>query len=71
MTAVVPAVPGRIAALQGMPGIDPAWSRLIEVPDGAGDSFEERFAEFVAKTRETIDHVKDATDEVGRLDRLM
>lgn len=41
------------------------------VPDMSGDSFEERFSEFVAKTRETIDHVKDATDEVGRLDRLM
>jgi hypothetical protein len=41
------------------------------VPDMGGDSFEERFSEFVAKTRETIDHVKDATDEVGRLDRLM
>jgi hypothetical protein len=40
------------------------------VPEAGGDSFEERFAEFVAKTRETIDHVKDATDEVGRLDRL-
>jgi hypothetical protein len=41
------------------------------VPEAGGDTFEERFAEFVAKTRETIDHVKDATDEVGRLDRLM
>ncbi|WP_141400560.1 hypothetical protein [Magnetospirillum sp. 15-1] len=41
------------------------------IPEGGGDSFEARFAEFVAKTRETIDHVKDATDEVGRLDRLM
>lgn len=41
------------------------------IPDAGGDSFEERFAEFVGKTRETIDHVKDATDEVGRLDRLM
>ncbi len=41
------------------------------VPEGGGDSFEERFAEFVSKTRETVDHVKDATDEVGRLDRLM
>ncbi|CUW41457.1 conserved protein of unknown function (Methyl-accepting chemotaxis protein) [Magnetospirillum sp. XM-1] len=43
----------------------------LAVPDAGGDSFEERFAEFVGKTRETIDHVKDATDEVGRLDRLM
>jgi hypothetical protein len=43
----------------------------VAIPDKGGDSFEERFAEFVAKTRETIDHVKDATDEVGRLDRLM
>ncbi len=41
------------------------------IPESGGDSFEARFAEFVAKTRETIDHVKDATDEVGRLDRLM
>lgn len=41
------------------------------VPENSSDSFEERFADFVAKTRETIDHVKDATDEVGRLDRLM
>lgn len=42
----------------------------LAVPETAGDAFEERFAEFVAKTRETIDHVKEATDEVGRLDRL-
>ncbi|MBI3445468.1 MAG: hypothetical protein HY055_08910 [Magnetospirillum sp.] len=40
------------------------------IPEGGGDAFEERFAEFVAKTRETVDHIRDATEEVGRLDRL-
>lgn len=34
------------------------------------DTFEEQFAEFVGKTREAVDHVQDATDEVERLDRL-
>lgn len=41
------------------------------VPDPAmADAFEGRFAEFVGKTREAMDHVRDATDEVERLDRL-
>lgn len=40
------------------------------VPDGGGDAFEERFAEFVAKSHEAVEHIRDATDEVGRLDRL-
>lgn len=41
------------------------------VPDPAvSDPFEIRFAEFTGKTRETMDHVRDATDEVERLDRL-
>lgn len=57
-------------------GMEAAMGQVLSVggqavPDAGGDSFEERFAEFVSKTRETIDHVRDATDEVGRLDRLM
>jgi hypothetical protein len=40
------------------------------VPEAGGDEFEERFAEFVGKTREAVDHIREATDEVGRLDRL-
>lgn len=41
------------------------------VPDpGSADPFDVRFAEFAAKTREAIDHIKGATDEVERLDRL-
>lgn len=40
------------------------------IPDGRGDEFEEHFAEFVAKSREAVDHIRDATEEVGRLDRL-
>ncbi|MGE5504600.1 MAG: hypothetical protein ACM31L_09270 [Actinomycetota bacterium] len=40
------------------------------VPDPGSDEFEERFAEFVAKTREAVDHIRDATQEVERLDRL-
>lgn len=41
------------------------------VPDPhSSDPFEARFAEFVNKTRETMDHVQDATEEVERLDRL-
>lgn len=41
------------------------------VPDPAsGDPFEKRYAEFAAKSREAIDHIRDATAEVERLDRL-
>lgn len=41
------------------------------VPDSAsGDPFETRFADFTAKSREAIDHIRGATDEVERLDRL-
>ncbi|OAN43038.1 hypothetical protein A6A04_10105 [Paramagnetospirillum marisnigri] len=40
------------------------------VVDRPGDAFEERFADFVAKSREAVDHIHDATQEVGRLDRL-
>ena len=40
------------------------------VAEVGSDEFEERFADFVAKTREAVDHIRDATDEVGRLDRL-
>lgn len=40
------------------------------VAEVGSDDFEERFVEFVAKTREAVDHILDATDEVGRLDRL-
>lgn len=40
------------------------------VPDPTADSFENRFAEFVAKTSEAADHIQDATQEVERLDRL-
>jgi hypothetical protein len=40
------------------------------VPDSGSDDFEERFAEFVTKTREAVDHIRDATQEVERLDRL-
>jgi hypothetical protein len=39
-------------------------------PSPGADEFEIRFAEFVAKTREAVDNIRDATDEVGRLDRL-
>ncbi|RAU22280.1 hypothetical protein CU669_09155 [Paramagnetospirillum kuznetsovii] len=35
-----------------------------------GDGFETHFAEFVAKSREAVEHIRDATEEVGRLDRL-
>jgi hypothetical protein len=34
------------------------------------DGFETRFAEFVSKTREAVDHMSDSTQEVERLDRL-
>jgi hypothetical protein len=40
------------------------------VPEPGSDRFEERFAEFVTKSREVVDHVHDATLEVERLDRL-
>jgi hypothetical protein len=40
------------------------------VAEVGSDDFEENFVEFVAKTREAVDHIRDATDEVGRLDRL-
>jgi hypothetical protein len=41
------------------------------VPDTASDDpFEARFAEFAAKSREAIDHMRGATEEVERLDRL-
>ena len=39
-------------------------------PGPGADEFEIQFAEFVAKTREAVDNIRDATDEVGRLDRL-
>jgi hypothetical protein len=32
--------------------------------------FESRYAEFVAKTREAVDHIAESTQEVERLDRL-
>ncbi|CAA7612711.1 hypothetical protein [Magnetospirillum sp. UT-4] len=41
------------------------------VPDpGGGDDFEVRFAEFVARSREAVEHIRDSTDEVERMDRL-
>ncbi|CAA7619517.1 conserved hypothetical protein [Candidatus Terasakiella magnetica] len=40
------------------------------VPEAGGDPFEERFAEFVTKSREATDHIREATEEIGRLDRL-
>jgi hypothetical protein len=42
------------------------------LPDrtGAGADFETRFAEFVGKTREAADHIRDSAQEVERLDRL-
>jgi hypothetical protein len=40
------------------------------VPEAGSGEFEEHFAEFIAKTHEAVDHIRDATDEVGRLDRL-
>lgn len=40
------------------------------IPNAREDAFEERFAQFVAKSKETVDHIRDATEEVGRLDRL-
>ena len=40
-------------------------------PGPGADEFEEHFAEFVAKTREAVEHIRDATVEVGRLDRLL
>lgn len=36
----------------------------------SADSFDHRFADFAAKTREAVDHIRDATQEVERLDRL-
>lgn len=42
------------------------------VPDPvAADPFETRFAEFVAKTREAADHIRGATQDVERMDRLV
>ncbi len=40
------------------------------VAEVGADNFEEHYAEFIAKSREAMDHIRDATDEVGRLDRL-
>lgn len=42
------------------------------VPNASGPDadFETRFAEFVAKTREAADHIRESTAEVERLDRL-
>jgi hypothetical protein len=40
------------------------------VPEAEADLFEAHFADFVAKSNEVMDHIQDATDEVGRLDRL-
>ncbi|MGE5537576.1 MAG: hypothetical protein ACM30I_03090 [Gemmatimonas sp.] len=37
---------------------------------GLDDPFEVRFSEFLSKTREAADHLRDATQEVERLDRL-
>lgn len=42
----------------------------LAVPEAGGDPFEARFAEFVAKSREATDHIREATEEIGRLDRL-
>ena len=42
----------------------------LAVPESNGDPLEERFAEFVAKSREAVEHIREATAEVGRLDRL-
>lgn len=40
-------------------------------PAPAGnDPFEARFAAFAASTREALEHMQDATQDVGRLDRL-
>lgn len=40
------------------------------MPVMVGTEFGGRFGEFVGKTREVMDHLSDATDEVERLDRL-
>ena len=64
---------GRVGRRLG--GMEQTLSAVISaggqaVPETGGDAFEERFAEFVGKTREAVEHIRDATDEVGRLDRL-
>jgi hypothetical protein len=50
--------------------LDPARPPPDPTDVASSDPFDAQFAEFAAKTREAVDHVRDATDEVGRLDRL-
>lgn len=48
----------------------PAGMAAAPAQAGAEESFDGRFADFIVKTREAVDHITDATQEVERLDRL-
>lgn len=63
-------VRGRLTAMEQ------ALARVLRgeaVGDGQGaavSEFDGRFGEFIAKTREALDHIRVSTEEVERLDRL-
>ena len=59
----------KLAAMQGTLDAVIAVGGRAEPGPGA-DPFEEYFAEFVTKSHEAVEHIRDATAEVGRLDRL-
>jgi len=59
----------KLGAMQRTLGEVIATGGQAETGPGA-DQFEIRFAEFIAKSHEAVEHIRDATAEVGRLDRL-
>lgn len=61
----------RLRAMEKTLSTVPAKDDAAEPVTAAADPFEARFAEFVAKTRETADHLADATQDVERMDRLV
>ncbi len=63
-------VAARLRAMEDGLGEVLAEGGAIVADPSAADPFEVRFAEFAAKSREAMDHIKGATAEVERLDRL-
>jgi len=57
----------RLAAMEAMLEAPPEERFAALAADA---SLEERFEAFAAKTREAIDHMREASEDVGRLDRL-
>lgn len=70
-TIVLGAVRRKLGAMETTLGrVLAEGGEAVSEATGGNADFETRFAEFISKTREAADHIRESTVEVERLDRL-